>query len=178
MENEFPKMRDRYTLDHFISVLPPRIPVLVEIGSYAGESMEAFIQSGKVIEAFAVDPWVGGWSPTDPADYRADMRAVEAAFDKRMLPYNNVTKMKMTSATAVVYFLDESVDLVYIDANHSYEFVRQDIELWLPKIRQGGIISGHDYGFTPHAGVKQAVDEAFGEERIERFNDYSWKVNL
>ena len=42
-------------------------------------------------------------------------------------------------------FNDESLDFVYIDANHKYEYVKQDISLWYPKVRKGGIVAGHDY---------------------------------
>jgi hypothetical protein len=48
---------------------------------------------------------------------------------------------------------------VYIDANHTHEEVKKDIQAWLPKIKKGGIISGHDYGGWE--GVTQAVNEAF-----------------
>jgi hypothetical protein len=49
-------------------------------------------------------------------------------------------------------------DFVYIDADHSYEACIMDIRMWWPKIRQGGIMAGHDYG---EFGVPQALDEAF-----------------
>lgn len=68
------------------------------------------------------------------------------------------------STIAASAFDDESLDFVYIDANHKYEYVKQDIEAWYTKVRYGGLISGHDYlnGEIPvhgNFGVKQAVDE-------------------
>ena len=65
-------------------------------------------------------------------------------------------------------FEPESVDFVYIDANHSYTFVRDDIQAWLPKVKKGGIIGGHDYDWADkehddELAVKRAVDEAFGD---------------
>jgi hypothetical protein len=53
--------------------------------------------------------------------------------------------IRTTSESASQIFCDSSLDFVYIDANHSYEFVKQDIELWYPKIKKGGYILGHDY---------------------------------
>ncbi len=53
---------------------------------------------------------------------------------------------------------DESVDLVFIDADHSEEWVRRDVEAWFPKVKPGGIVSGHDYGSHNYPGVKTAVD--------------------
>lgn len=53
--------------------------------------------------------------------------------------------VRATSEIASKMFQDESLDFVYIDANHAYDFVKQDIELWFPKVKKGGYICGHDY---------------------------------
>jgi len=58
-------------------------------------------------------------------------------------------------------FPDCSLDLVYIDAKHTYDAVRADIFAWWPKISKIGILSGHDYGHEANAGVSRAVDEIF-----------------
>lgn len=63
-------------------------------------------------------------------------------------------------------FEDSSVDFVFIDADHRYESVKKDIETWWPKIKKGGIISGHDY-FNP-SGVKKAVDELLPERTFSK----------
>jgi len=77
--------------------------------------------------------------------------------------------MRMTSEKAVTYFKDETLDFVYIDANHSYESCKQDIALWWPKVKKGGIFSGHDYlnEELPEGsfGVKRAVDEYIKEQK-------------
>ena len=86
-----------------------------------------------------------------------------------------VSFIKMSSRAAAKYVRDGCLDLVFIDANHSYEAVKQDIELWLPKVRKGGIVSGHDYivteecppRFAGYAGVKRAVDEFFSDCNLE-----------
>lgn len=57
-------------------------------------------------------------------------------------------------------FEDNSVDFVFIDADHNYESVKKDILSWSPKMKSGGIMSGHDY-HNHTCGVKQAVDELF-----------------
>jgi hypothetical protein len=54
---------------------------------------------------------------------------------------------------------DNSLDWIYIDAGHSYEEVKADYEAWVPKVRKGGIISGHDYGENDCIGVKHWIDE-------------------
>ena len=69
------------------------------------------------------------------------------------------THLKKKSCEAVKEFEDESIDIVFIDANHQYEAIRQDVELWYPKVKVGGIFSGHDYSPKWNRGVKKAVDE-------------------
>jgi hypothetical protein len=67
------------------------------------------------------------------------------------------------SIVAANKFLDKSLDMVFIDAIHLYENVKEDIKTWLPKVKSGGIISGDDYtDYFP--GVKQAVQEYFKNE--------------
>lgn len=53
--------------------------------------------------------------------------------------------LRMKGEYAVNLFQDNSLDFVYIDANHTYECVYEDIELWYPKVKPGGIVAGHDY---------------------------------
>jgi cephalosporin hydroxylase len=66
------------------------------------------------------------------------------------------------SAKAKKWFEDGSVDFVFIDAGHDYDSVKADIAAWLPKVRSGGIIAGHDHEPNEFPGVVQAVAEAFG----------------
>lgn len=56
-------------------------------------------------------------------------------------------------------FNEKKLDWVYIDAGHSYEEVKADFEAWFPKVRSGGIVSGHDYGDNDCIGVKEFIDE-------------------
>ena len=53
--------------------------------------------------------------------------------------------IRATSAVASDIFPDESLDFAYIDANHAYEFVKEDITKWWPKVKPGGWLCGHDY---------------------------------
>lgn len=82
--------------------------------------------------------------------------------------------MKMRSVDAARFIVDGSLDLVFIDADHSYESCKEDILVWLPKVRKGGVICGHDYGWDP--GVAQAVDEIFTDVKIT--GNYTWWVEV
>ena len=72
----------------------------------------------------------------------------------------NVKFINDYSSKASEKIEDGSLDLVFIDANHEYDCIKEDIALWTPKVRKGGIISGHDYG-PAHPGVMKAVREYF-----------------
>jgi len=73
---------------------------------------------------------------------------------------------------------DGILDFVFIDADHRYEFVKADILAWLPKIKNGGIIAGHDY-IPTYSGVMQAADEIFKDKVDKKYTfEGCWLVNL
>jgi hypothetical protein len=86
--------------------------------------------------------------------------------------YSNIVLLEGVSDTMMPLLGDGTVDFVYIDGAHNYDAIRADINAWLPKVKPGGYIGGHDYGNNEPEevnGVKKAVDETFGED-IEVFN--------
>jgi predicted alpha/beta hydrolase family esterase len=64
------------------------------------------------------------------------------------------------------------LDFVFIDADHKYESVKADIAAWLPKVRPGGHIAGHDY-HSDWPGVQKAVDEVLGKGKFV-VRGHSW----
>ena|SRR3972149_4271881 len=72
----------------------------------------------------------------------------------------------LPSLDAAKLFEDNSIDLIFIDADHGYESVCQDIKVWLPKVKSNGILMGHDYdNYWP--GVMRAVDEMLHPVKME-----------
>jgi predicted O-methyltransferase YrrM len=87
----------------------------------------------------------------------------------------NIIKVKGDSARSAEGFPDSYFDFVYIDACHEYEAALADIKAWLPKVKKGGVISGHDYHLE-FAGVIKAVQEVFvGRQNV---TEYNWWVRL
>lgn len=125
----------------------------VEVGVYWGRSFSYFIvemiNAGKKFDCVAVDacPWDG-----EPCTgFHREMKPLEGHF--------RVMFERVDSFVAAKNFKDESIDFVFIDANHTYEFVSKDIAAYLPKVKKsGGVISGHDWSDD---GVKRAVREIF-----------------
>jgi cephalosporin hydroxylase len=124
----------------------------VEVGAFYGKSAAymavEIINSGKNIKFDVVDTWRGG--PEHQADGFDPQEAMinDTAFDifkQNMSPVEgHYTPHKMTSIEASKLYQDESLDFVFIDANHSYDAVKEDILAWYPKIKNGGLLGGHD----------------------------------
>lgn len=149
----------------------PNIVTIIEIGSYVGDSTKIWAEYFN--EVIAIDPWKNGYDKNDTSSWKYPMSIVEKQFDEMANTYSNITKWKMTSFEAAQKFDPNTIQFVYIDALHTYDGVRQDIELWYPKIMRGFYIGGHDYGSKHHPGVKVAVDDMFGKPD-EVFPDSSW----
>lgn len=136
----------------------------VEVGAWKGKSafymMELIDRSNKDIKFDVVDMWVGT-EETDNAGYAKDRDTLYQQFINNMMKWNNkYTPLKMSSVEASKQYEDNSLDFVYIDANHSYESVLEDIISWYPKVKKGGILAGDDYN-EGWPGVMRAVNEQF-----------------
>ena len=145
----------------------------VEIGAYAGQSTQLIYTSGKFDRLVTIDPFVDAYDPTDiPANtYR--LSAVRYNLYQRIVHYRNVLHLNLTSGEACGLFEPNSIDFLYIDGNHQYQHVMDDITHYLPKMKPRGIMAGHDYNIFE--GVNRAVRERFGvPARI--FRDSSWMV--
>jgi hypothetical protein len=144
----------------------------IEIGSYAGESAEIFLKSNAFKVFYCIDPWEMHYDPTDDAGESEDLFIAEKLFDERFKDNPIVKKIKMKSSEAFNIFKDDSIDFIYIDGNHQYEFVKQDLINYVPKIKKGGIISGHDR--QQWLGVDKALDEYFHKKPIKDYPDTTW----
>lgn len=151
--------------------------VMAEIGVYLGESTVLFAKCGKFQTIYAIDIWKNGFDPASKISEGRDMALVEADFDDKIKGYPSIKKMKMLSVEAASMIEDESLDLIYIDGSHLYEDVKADILAWTPKVKIGGIISGHDYTLSYKHGkqVTQAVNELLGTPE-KCFPDFSWTL--
>lgn len=138
--------------------------IMVEVGSYAGESASLFASYGHIIKIYCIDPWKNHYDDEhDSASWRYPMELVEKSFDERMSVYSpsKYVKMKTTSLEACIQFEDKSLDFVYIDGMHTYKAVTEDIACWLPKIKPKECIGGHDY-HPSHPEVIRAINDSLG----------------
>jgi len=153
--------------------------VLVEVGSWKGHSICYLgnLLKDKNVDIYAVDLWDETYKYEDNLNLKKQKKILHEIFKENLRKNNLENKIKDIKAyswEASNNFKDLSVDFVFIDADHEYDSVVKDINAWLPKVKKGGIISGHDY-FNP-CGVKKAVDEKFGNK--VKFNGPCWYVEL
>lgn len=132
------------------------LKVGAEIGVNQGVNMAMVLRFCPDFFWYGIDDWRSGYLGWDEAKRRDNKR--KAAGVQRRHP-DNTKLIVMDSLAAAKTFQDQSLDLVFIDADHSYEGVKADIHAWAPKVRQGGILAGHDYDQPDFPGVKKAVDE-------------------
>ena len=168
---------------HLVNYLPDNV-IMAEIGCYAGEGALFFLKSGKIKKYYAVDPWKdsleGEVEGTEEFKQRTkfvydNIEWAEKSFDIRILPYKDiVVKLKMTFFEA--WHLLPQLDLIYIDGDHRYDGVLNDILLAKKLVKKGGIISGHDYHWES-PGVIKAVDEVFGKP-LKIYPDSSWRIDV
>lgn len=178
-------------------VLPSRVelPVLLnrrrltgrgaEIGVKEGEFSEVLLDRWRGRELVSIDPWTAA----DPGEYvdvanveQAEHDRYHAAARARLARFGErSTIWRATSAEGARRTGDASLDFAYVDARHDYESVLEDLALWLPKVRPGGILAGHDYvdGDLPDGvfGVRSAVDDFFGARGLRvgaTFTDPPW----
>lgn len=144
---------------------------MVEVGSFQGVSTLLFAMFVKKV--YSVDCYDYVVPPTGriPSHDQLFIDA-EKVFLERTANVPNIIKIRKSSIEAAKDFEDESLDVVYIDAEHDETSVRSDIQTWKPKVKKGGILSGHDF-YLPHI-QKILAEEGFREGVI--YEDTSWSV--
>lgn len=149
----------------------------VEIGAWKGKSIcyagVEIINSGKNIRLDSVDTWEG--SPGEPVlmnDESVINKTLYDEFIKNIEPVKHiVTPIKLSSVLAANVYQDNSVFFVFIDGSHLYESIKEDILAWLPKVKSGGFIGGHDIDQPEEFnGVRAAVNEIIGAKNIKIYN--------
>ena len=143
----------------------------VEVGVYGGEATVIFADYFK--QVIAVDPWISGYDDADIASNACDLNLVYESYLQRIKDKPNITTIRQKSLDALAEVPDKSIDFVYIDGNHQHEMALQDIQGWLPKVKTGGIMSGHDYNME---SVNKAVSKVLSGKEAFLFKDHSWAI--
>lgn len=139
-----------------------------EIGVWEGEFSEEICRRNPGVRLLCVDPWKAYDDYGDPKNVQARLGRAKFTAEKRLGRFGCVIR-QMSSTEAASSVPDGSLDFVYLDGNHAKAYVLADLAAWAPKVRSGGIVSGHDYEIRKrhaHLQVKEAVDEYAKRHKI------------
>jgi predicted O-methyltransferase YrrM len=147
----------------------------VEVGSWKGKSASFMAveihNSKKQIKFDCVDTWNGS---VEHASYGEVLNSLYEEFTTNIQPIKHIINpIRKTSEEAAKDYKDGSLDFVFIDASHEYEDVKKDIKAWLPKVKSGGFLAGHD---TDWASVLRAVHETLPEAKFTSKRCWIYKL--
>ncbi len=130
---------------------------VAEVGVLRAVLAKAVQEACQLEAYYLIDPWkpysgIGAGKLVEITNWEDICHRVYSYFWK----YDEVHIVRLESVRAAKLFEPESLGLVFLDGDHSYETVLEDIQAWLPIARK--VLAGHDYGVFP--GVKKAVDES------------------
>jgi hypothetical protein len=119
----------------------------VEVGTFKGEFSKEILENWEGT-LYMVDVWrpLSDKEYLDSSNHNNFENGVYSEAMKNISGHEDRAVMvRASSEIAANMFEDNSLDFVYIDANHAYDYVVQDINLWYPKVKEGGYLCGHDY---------------------------------
>jgi len=118
-----------------------------EIGVFYGENALDFLKNLDIKKVYLIDPYF-------------KLEGVEKEAHERLELYKNkIEWVRLPSSKAINNFDNESLDFAYIDGEHNYKCVFEDIILYYPKVKKGGLFSGHDYDCRKETEVILAVND-------------------
>ncbi len=164
----------------------------VEVGCKSGRTTGHILKTVPDSRVIAIDPWIANPAPkngdTTREDYEKwDFEKIEREFWENVGENKDrCTMLRKTSEEAAEFDIfdmdypsgtnpNPPIDLIFIDALHDYESVKQDIGLWWPKVRMGGILAGHDFNHQ-WPGVERAVAESFNLMHVGIASDSVWFI--
>lgn len=161
------------------------LKIIAEVGVAFGGHLEKILSTTNIEQAYAIDPYILFDSSTDSfayqgANYNQQDYDELFLFTKERLENINkkITFFRDTSINASIKIKDDYLDIVFIDAEHTFDALKKDLKIWESKVKTGGIISGHDYNHGNFPDVKKVIDawviEKNYELNVER--GYVWWV--
>jgi predicted O-methyltransferase YrrM len=172
-------MNDRELIYLYSTVLKQsrmREPLKVlEIGSWKGRSTHALISALATLSSYSILYCVDDWSKADHKETDEIRLQAQTEFCNNItalsqsLKYENINTRNCSSHYAAMLLSDVKFDVIFLDADHSYEAVKQDLKLWWPLLNVGGVFLGHDFVAgreTLTNQVRKAVWEKFKKSEV------------
>lgn len=147
---------------------------IVEVGSYYGRSARCILDNFDGV-LYCIDPWNGPLLNNSEKVIGGVNQYVYERFLENMNGHFHSGRVIPFRGVLNDFEIPGRIDMIFIDGDHRYEAVKNDINLALGMVRAGGIISGHDY-CPEWSGVKRAVDETFGSD-VNIYEGIWWVIN-
>jgi predicted O-methyltransferase YrrM len=159
--------RDFYFMAELVKAYGRKPISGAEIGVYAGDHARMLLGVLNLQRLYLIDPY----NPDDPdfaGHCKPKLPAAKEIAHRELKLWEAIIRWYEVTSDQAVHTITELLDFVYIDGNHSYDYVRRDIDNYLPLVRPGGFIGGHDYMMrgTPEISVKAAVDDYVAEHNL------------
>lgn len=137
-----------------------------EIGVASGIHAACFLLELDIDIVYLIDPYIAYKCEYESVSLERT-REMENNADIKLAKYKHKIRwIKKKSVDAVKFIADNSLDFVYIDGNHTYKSVAKDILSYYPKIKKGGLLSGHDYDY---GSIKRAVNEFINNQNLKLY---------
>lgn len=179
MKHNYTEIHGWFNMENQYSELLDLVPdggIFVELGVWRGRStsyiVTEIVNKGKDVKFFAVDAFKGAVKSPDPYEitsYQNSGDVMEDFLKNTSHLKDHFNFIVNESDLAAGSFENESVDVIFLDAGHSYEAVKDDIKAWLPKMKNGSMMSGHDFNWE---GVRNAVLESLGT--VDKVENVCW----
>lgn len=146
----------------------------IEVGTFKGENAISIINCLKINKGYLIDLWGEYPEYIGMFGEEKNFNRIYYKVINLFKPYKNISIIKNKSEEALKNFKNNTIDLIYIDANHEYSYVKQDIELSWPLLNNGGILAGHDINNASHEsieGVLKAVLEFVNKHNLKLYID-------
>jgi hypothetical protein len=133
----------------------------LELGVYKADSLMTILENCPNVKTlYGVDnysTYYNAYERREIEKYESEMIKAESLLKQKYSSHRDKIKfLEYASIDAATKIEDESLDFIFIDANHSYNSVLEDLNLWYPKVKQGGLVAGHDFHME---SVREAVND-------------------
>jgi hypothetical protein len=158
-------IKDRETLLNLF----PKNSIGAEVGIFKGDFSQIILDTINPSQFYMIDPWEGNIFSGDKNGENMSSISGEEYYIRNILPkfgFLPNTKILRNYSDVIKLFPNDHLDWIYIDAEHHYEYVREDLYNCYDKVKKGGIISGHDYNEEMFPGVVRAVTELCNDKNM------------
>lgn len=151
------KIKKRPTTQFMKRIYKKKDLLIVEIGTWKGSNAMGMLDILPIKKIYLVDPYIHYDNYNDYTEN--DMEDTYNKVVEKFKTFGDKVEIIRKTSKDAISLIPDNLDFVYIDGNHDYEYIKEDIHMYYPKLKKGGILGGHDYDYIKWPGVTKAVNE-------------------